>query len=74
MRIRVDLETISTVSSNSAQIQLHMEENLQSSLVRHRDDLTESLTYIYQHIDQRIGKVEELLKVQAAQMQTSQLN
>lgn len=35
MRTRVDLETISTVSSNSAQIQLGMEENLHSSLVRH---------------------------------------
>ncbi|MCJ1456869.1 hypothetical protein MMC28_007235 [Mycoblastus sanguinarius] len=74
MRIRVDLETISTVSSNSAQIQLNMEENLQSSLVRHRDDLTEFLTHVYQQVDQRIGNVEELLKVQAAQMQASQLN
>lgn len=73
-RIRVDLETISTASSNSAQIQLSMEENLQNSFVRHRDDLTESLAYIYQQVDQRIGNVEGLLKVQAAQMQASQLN
>ena len=74
IRIRVDLENISTVSSNSAQIQLGMEENLQSSLVRHRDDMTEFLTHIYQQVDRRIGNVEELLKVQAVQMQASQLN
>ena len=74
MRIRFDLESISLVSSNSAQVQLNMEENLQSSLSRYQDHLTESLTDMYQQVDQRIGKVEDLLKVQAAQMQESQLN
>jgi len=74
MRIRVDLATISTVSSNSAQIQLSMEENLQNSLVRCQDDLTEFVTRMHQQTDQRIGNVEELLNVQAAQMQASQLN
>lgn len=74
MRIRVDLETISTVSSNSAQIQVSMEENLQDSLIRHRDDLTEFLTRIHQQANRRIGNVEELLKIQTAQLQASQLN
>ena len=74
MRIRVDLEEISTVSFSSARNQANMEENLQTSLVRHRDDLTESLTQIYQQVDQRIGNVEELLKAQTAQMQASQFN
>lgn len=68
MRIRVHLETISIVDSNSAQIQSSMEESLQSSLVRHSGDLTDFLTRIYQQSDQRIGNVEELLKAQAAQM------
>lgn len=71
-RIRVDLEEISAASSSSARIQANMEENLQTSLVRHRDDLAESLTHISQQVDQRIGNVEELLKVQTAQMQASQ--
>ncbi len=74
MRIRVDLDSISTVSSSSAQIQINMEENLQSSLVHHQDDLTKLLTRLYQQVDQRIGNVEESLKVQADQMQASQLN
>ena len=74
MRIRVDLETISAVSSNSAQAQLNMESNLQNNLVRHREDMTKFLTDLYQQVDQRIGNVEELLKVQAGQMQASQFD
>ena len=74
VQIRVDLDKISTISSNSAQIQISMEESLQSSLVRHRDDLTEFLTRIQQQTDQRIDNVEGLLKLQAAQLQASQLD
>ena len=48
-----------------------MEENLQSSHVHHRDDLTESLASIYQQVDHKIGNIDELLKVQAVQMQVS---
>lgn len=73
MRIRVDLDTISTVSSNSAQIQRSVEENLQNSLIRHRDDITEFLTHVHQQADQRISNIEELLKTQAAQLHASQL-
>lgn len=73
MRIRVDLDTISTVSSNSAQIQRSVEENLQNSLIRHRDDITEFLTHVHQQADQRISSIEELLKTQAAQLHASQL-
>ena len=74
MRIRVDLNTVSTVSSRSAQSQRNMQENLQLSLGRHRDELAESLSQIYKLVDRRIGNVEELLKAQAAQMQASQLD
>ena len=74
MRVRFDLESISIVSSNSTQVQLNMEENLQSSLGRYQDHLTESLTHMYQQVDQRIGNVEDMLKVQATKMQESQLN
>lgn len=73
MRIRVDLDTISTVSSNSTQIQRSIERNLQNSLIRHRDDITEFLTRVHQQADQRISNIEELLKTQAAQLRASQL-
>ena len=74
VRIRVGLDSISTISSNSAQSQLSMEETLQKSLVRHQADLTELLTRMQQQADQRMSNVEELLKLQAAQLQASQLD
>ena len=74
VRIRVGLDTISTISSKSAQMQLNMEESLQNSLVRHQADLTEFLTRMQQQADQRMSNVEELLKLQAAQLQASQLD
>jgi ankyrin repeat protein len=74
MRIRVDLQEISAVSSSSVRNQANMEENLHNSLARHRHDLAESLTHIYQKVDQRIGNVEELLQAQTAQLQISQFN
>ena len=63
IRIRADLDAISTTTSNSAQFQINMEQNLHTSLVRHQDTLTNCFTHIYQQVDQRIGDVEELLKV-----------
>lgn len=72
MRIRVDLENISSVSSNSAKHHVNMEANMQTSLVRHREDLSESLAHLYEQVDQRIGNVEELLRQHTTQLQTSQ--
>lgn len=74
MRIRVDLEAISAVSSQSAHGQNTMQDQLQTSLLRHHDSLADSLASIYQHVDQRIGTVEELLKTQSMQLEASQLN
>ncbi|KAI4157520.1 MAG: hypothetical protein LQ342_008229 [Letrouitia transgressa] len=71
MKIRVDLETVTAVHSNS---HISLEENLQKSLVRHRDDLAEVLKHLYQQVDHRIGTVEKLLEVQATRIEASQLN
>ena len=69
-RIRVDLAEISLVGAKSARV----EENLKTSLVRHHDDFTETLTRMYQQVDQRIGNVEDLLRQQTSQLQASQAN
>lgn len=73
-RIRVDLENISSVSSTSAEHQIHMEQNIQTSLVHHRDDLAVSLSQLYEQVDQRIGSVEALLKRHTDHLQFSQSN
>ncbi len=74
MRIRVDLEAVSTVTLKSAHDQRDMHDDLQISFRRHHDDLAESVSQIYEQVDRRVGHVEELLIAQAAQMQASQFN
>ena len=73
-RIRVGLENVSSVSSNSAQQQRHMEANFQTSLVQHQENVADSLVLFYQQIDQGIGNVEELLKQHTVQLQGNQSN
>ncbi|KAI9843806.1 MAG: hypothetical protein M1837_006066 [Sclerophora amabilis] len=74
MRIRVDLHTMSAVSSRSAKGQHAKQDELQTSLVRHHDSLADSLANVYQQVDTRIGAVEELLKAQSIQLEGSQFS
>ena len=74
MRIHLDLQTISTVSSRSVQDHNKMRQDLETSLVRHHDSLEDSLTTVYQRVDQRIGSVEQLLKDQSTQLHADQFN
>ena len=73
MRIRVDLQTISTVGSQSIEDHHAMHRDLQTSLVRHHEDLSNSLTQIYEQVHERIGTVENLLRIQASQLETNQV-
>jgi len=74
MRIRLDLQTISTTALQSAQERNAMQDELQTDLVRHHDSLTDSLDSVYQQVDQRIGHIEEHLKAQSDQLRASQLH
>ena len=74
MRIRLDLQTISTVTSQSAQDQGTMRQELETSLVHHHDLLEDSLAMVYQRVDQRISSVEQLLRDQSTQLQADQFN
>lgn len=71
-RIRLDLQTISTVTSQFAHGQSIMQKDFETSLVRHQDSPEISLAMVYQRVDQRIGSVEQLLKDQSAQLQADQ--
>ena len=72
MRTRVDLDDISIASSQNMREQSSLHEELQSSLVHHHDRLADSLAEAYQHVDERISNVEELLKSQSKQLQERQ--
>lgn len=78
LRIRLDLENLSTVTSQ-ATLQNREEGNdlrneVLNSLALHQDGVKDSLTQVYEQVDQRIGKVEEMLKAQSGQVQASQFS
>lgn len=72
--VQLDLDTISTNISKSAQPQHNMEQRPHTSLIPHQDKLTDCVTHRDKRISQRIADVKEVLKVQAVQVQASQLN
>lgn len=72
MRIRLDLQTISTITSESAQDRRSMHHELETSLTRHHSSLEDSLALAYQRVDQRIDSVEKMLKNQSTQLQADQ--
>lgn len=76
LRIRLDLENISTVTSQmtsqTAEERNGLRNEVLSSLALHQDGVNSSLHEIYDQVDQRIAKVEEMLKAQAEKVQTGQ--
>ncbi len=67
-RIQLHIENISTMASQSAQDQAGMEDEFIETLSRHQEGLRESVL----QVDQRIGRVEELLKAQSKRLQDDQ--
>ena len=74
MRVRVDLQSISASTFQTAESQANVHEQMQKSLVHHQKGLTETINLVYQQVDRRIGDVEELLKNQSKQLQASQFS
>jgi hypothetical protein len=68
MRVRLDLETLSTVTTPSVQDQAaSWDEFLRGIALQHKH-VTESVSKTYQQVDQRISRVEEMLRAQSAQL------
>lgn len=67
MRVRVDLQAITTTVSRSVHGQDAMQDHLENTLVRQHDTLSAQ-------VDQRIDGIEELLRAQSAQLGANQYN
>ena len=67
MRVRLDLQAITTTVSQSVHGQDAMQDHLENALVRQHDTLSAQ-------VDQRIDVIEELLRAQSAQLQANQYN
>ncbi|KAF2810800.1 ankyrin [Mytilinidion resinicola] len=73
-RICVELESISTVTSHSAENQNVIRDEMRESLVAHHDSVSNSVSGMYQQVDERIGRVEEMLKERSERLRTQQSN
>ena len=69
LRIRLDIEQISTITSHShsqtTQERTLLREEILSGLASHRDGVIDHLNHVYRQIDERISKVEGVLKTQS---------
>ena len=69
LRIRLDIEQISTItshfSSQTAQQRTLMREEIFNGLASHRDGVIDHLNQVYRLVDERIAKVEGVLKAQS---------
>lgn len=76
LRIRLDLENLTTITSRAtsqtADVQSDLRNEIIQSLVMHQDGVKTSLHQVYDQVDQRIAKVEEMVRSQAEQAQINQ--
>ena len=72
MRTRLDLQTISTFTTQTVQDQDAMQKEMGTNIARHQDSIEESIAKMCQHVGQRIRNVEELLRHQSATLQEDQ--
>ena len=77
LRIRLDIEQISTItshfSSQTAQERSLLREDILSGLASHRDGVIDHLNHVYRQVDERIAKVEGVLKAQSDEARLSPL-
>ena len=73
-KVRVQLESVTMSNSGVILGQQQLHHDIETSLVRHHEQLTDSLADIYRQVDARIGKVEDLLALQSDQIRTSQFD
>lgn len=72
MHVRLDLETLSTVTKQTAQAQSTSWEEFLRDIASHHQNVEETLNHTHQQVDERISRVEEMLKTQSTQIQNSQ--
>ena len=74
--IRLELESLSTVipqmNDQAAEDNLGLRNEVMDNLAQHQSGVQASLEQVYNQVDQRISKVEDLLEKQGDQVQSEQ--
>ncbi|OBT47665.1 hypothetical protein VE00_02263 [Pseudogymnoascus sp. WSF 3629] len=72
MRVRLDIETLSVATTQSVQSQTaSLHEFLRGMTLQHKEAI-ESVSEKHQLVDERISRIEEMLRAQSEQIQTAQ--
>ena len=75
-RIRLDLESLSAVVPQLTKEATHqtqgMREEVMLNLAQHHNGVQSSISHVYDKVDQRIAKVEEMIQQQGHQLQIQQ--
>ncbi|KAL8969910.1 MAG: hypothetical protein Q9197_004097 [Variospora fuerteventurae] len=74
MRIRLDINALSGITSEAARAPAILHTTLQKNLDRHHHQIENTLTQVYAQVDERIGAVQSLLEAQSAQLCVNQTN
>ncbi|KAL9022524.1 MAG: hypothetical protein Q9185_000234 [Variospora sp. 1 TL-2023] len=72
LRIRLDLESLSAVVPHAMDQTQGMREDVMLSLAQHNAGLQTSINHVYDIVDQRIAKVEHMIKKQGDRLQSEQ--
>lgn len=65
MRVRLDLQSLSTITTQSVQDHATLWDNFLHGIASQHMNVTESASKTYQQVDQRISRVEEMLRAQS---------
>ncbi|KAL9023988.1 MAG: hypothetical protein Q9196_006841, partial [Gyalolechia fulgens] len=72
LRIRLDLESLSAVVPHAMDQTQGMREDVMLNLAQHNAGLQTSINHVYDIVDQRIAKVEDMIKKQGDRLQSEQ--
>jgi hypothetical protein len=73
MHVRLEIQALSAITTRSAHEQSLLRNGFLQLLAQQQQGLIDSVDQSYSQVDQRIGRVEQMLKVQSAQIESSQL-
>jgi ankyrin repeat protein len=73
MRVRLDLETLTTVTSRGSQDSTIIRNEVVNGLEQQQENIMAALTQNYHQVDDRISRLEKMLSAQSASIEATQL-
>lgn len=71
-RVRLELQTITTLTSQSVNYQTSLQEEVRNSLLTHDIKVSQSVSSINQRVDERIDRLKDMLREQSDRLRAQQ--